>query len=233
MSGMSGQLLAMHGWAGDSRAWEPWRLAAEQRGWSWQCGERGYGSLPPRLPAWESGSKPGRRAVLAHSLGLHLLPPAVLAAADAVVLLASFAAFVPAGRDGRPLRAALGAMEARLAAGLAAGLLADFLRQAAAPDPADLLPPGPGSEPLEAAGIERLRSDLALLGRVGALPAAFPPAARVLLVEAEDDRIVAAASRAALRRALSEATVWPIAGAGHSLLRAPLIEPVLTWLEAA
>jgi pimeloyl-[acyl-carrier protein] methyl ester esterase len=170
--------------------------------------------------------------VLVHSLGLHLLPPAVLAAADAVVLLASFAAFVPPGREGRPLRAALAGMEARLAAGQAADLLADFLRQAAAPDPADLLPPGPGSEPMTAAGIERLRSDLALLGRVDGLPAAFPPAARVLLVEAAHDRIVAATSRAALRRALPAATVWPIAGAGHSLLRAPLIEPVLTWLEA-
>ena len=230
---MSGQLLAMHGWAGDSRAWQRWQAAAEPRGWRWHCGERGYGPLPPRIPAWENGSAPGRRAVLVHSLGLHLLPPAVLAAADAVVLLASFAAFVPPGREGRSLHAALAGMEARLAAGQAADLLADFLRQAAAPDPADLLPPGPGSEPMTAGGIERLRSDLALLGGVDGLPAAFPAAARVLLVEAEDDRIVAAASRAALRRALSEATVWPIAGAGHSLLRAPLIEPVLTWLEAA
>lgn len=230
---MSGQLLAMHGWAGDSRAWQPWRAAAEPRGWRWHCGERGYGPLLPRIPAWENGSAPGRRAVLVHSLGLHLLPPAVLAAADAVVLLASFAAFVPPGREGRPLRAALAGMEARLAAGQAAELLADFLRQAAAPDPANLLPPGPGSEPLTTEGIERLRSDLALLGRVDGLPAAFPAAARVLLVEAEDDRIVAAASRAALRRALPAATVWPIAGAGHSLLQAPLIEPVLTWLEAS
>ena len=52
--------------------------------------------------------------MIAHSLGLHLLPATVLAQADAVVLLASFSAFVPQGRAGRAVAAALKGMQAAL-----------------------------------------------------------------------------------------------------------------------
>ncbi len=229
-----GQLIAMHGWAGDSRAWAPWRAVAERRGWSWRCGERGYGPLQPAMPAWApagAGGAVARRAVIVHSLGLHLLPEAVLAQADAVVLLASFGRFLPPGGEERRWRRALRGMAARLERGEAEAMLRDFLAAAAAPDPVALLPAGPGSEPLTAAGVERLRRDLALLEASSALPAAYPATARSLIVEAEADRIVAAGSRAALRHALPQATLWPQPGAGHSLLRADLLEPVFDWLE--
>ena len=62
----STQLIAMHGWASDSRAWGPWATLAAERGWRLDWGERGYGQREPALPIWEPHSQ--RRIVLALSL---------------------------------------------------------------------------------------------------------------------------------------------------------------------
>jgi pimeloyl-[acyl-carrier protein] methyl ester esterase len=231
------QLIAMHGWAGDGTNWTPWREVSAPLGWRWSCGERGYGPHPPVSPAWEGT---GRRVVIGHSMGPHLLDAAVLGGADAVVLLAGFGRFVPPGAEGRKVRAALAAMAAQLAEGpseaetslRAQTLLQRFLIEAASPDPAELLPPGPADQPVGAAGRERLRQDLARLGRSDGLPAGFPTEARVLIVEAEADRIVGPAARALLRQALPRAEVVSLAGAGHCLLRSPVMAPVLDWLQS-
>ena len=66
------QLLAVHGWGSDQRCWEPWRPLCEQRGWSLQCHERGYGRFPAASPSWAAH---GKRALVVHSLGLDELTP--------------------------------------------------------------------------------------------------------------------------------------------------------------
>jgi pimeloyl-[acyl-carrier protein] methyl ester esterase len=226
---MSLELIAMHGWAGDHRAWDPWGLAAASRSWSLQTGERGYGRQAVRTPHWQGEGG----AVLVHSLGLHLLPAEVWGQTRAVVLLASFGAFVPPGASGRRTRAALQAMASRIEQGDLPSLLDNFLTRAAAPAPLNQLPPGVAQEGSEPAGVTRLLEDLALLGRCDGLPAAFPAAVPVLLVEAGADQIVPAASQELLRQALPQAVVWSLEGIGHSLLGTPLIEPVLDWLALA
>lgn len=225
---MTTQLLAQHGWAGDQRSWTPWAVLAAQRGWTFSCAERGYGSLPPQQPGWQPEAH--ARVVIGHSLGPHLLPAALWQQATAAVLLASFAAFVPPGREGRPVAAALRAMAARLAAGDANGLLSDFHTQVAAPFPPERLPAGPLQQGISEAGAQRLAEDLALLGRTSGLPAGLPPQIPVLLVEAADDQIVCPASRALLRQALPQATVWTLPVAGHALLGADLPAAVLQWI---
>lgn len=222
------QVIAMHGWCGDSRSWEPWRQAAEARGWSWQSGERGYGTLAPRRPAWRPEAGP--RTLIVHSLGLHLLPDTVLATAERVVLLASFAAFVPAAADGRRLRTALRGMETSLQGPDAETMLRQFLAQAAFPAPLDRLPPGPGLEPLTEEGRGRLLTDLRHLAATSGLPPGFPTEAAVLIVEAGLDRIVVPAARAELRQQLPQAEVWRQSEEGHCLLGNPLVQPVLDWL---
>lgn len=225
------QVIAMHGWAGDGSHWQPWQEAAAARGWLWQSGERGYGERAPHQPSWQEA---GKRVVIAHSMGAHLLNalhPQVLATAEAVVLLASFARFVPPGSDGRAVRAALEGMAAALGDPLEARtMLRRFLLEAAAPDPVEAMAPGPADGPLSADGLGRLRADLELLGQTADLPEAFPQGVPVLIVEAGADRIVAPPVRALLRQALPDAEVLEMAGAGHALLRAPLLEPVLAWL---
>jgi len=223
------QVIAMHGWASDARQWQPLDNLAQDRGWAWQSGERGYGERAPHHPHWREG---GRRVVIAHSLGPHLLPAEVLAGAEAVVLLASFGRFVPPGKAGRRLRAALEGMGAALSEAEAArAMLHRFLVEAAAPDPIEAMAAGPADGPLAPPNLERLRSDLQLLECCKGLPEAFPTTVPVLIVEAGDDRIVTPEARALLRDALPHADALTLPGAGHALLQAPFLNPLFGWLQ--
>ena len=102
------QVIAAHGWAGDATVWRGWQRRFEALGWHWDAVERGYGQREPHQPTWTG--QPGQRLVIAHSLGMHLLPENILRRADAIVSLAGFAAFVPAGAAGRALAVALKGM---------------------------------------------------------------------------------------------------------------------------
>jgi pimeloyl-[acyl-carrier protein] methyl ester esterase len=224
------QVIAMHGWCGEACHWQPWQRQFAARHWHWQSGERGYGSAAAQLPAWHE--RGGRRVVIGHSLGPHLLPQQLWAQAEAVVLLASFGRFVPPGPPGERLSQALTTMASKLDDSEAArAMLHRFLRQAAAPDPIELSPPGPAEGPLGPEQRQRLRDDLQLLQHTAGLPAGFPRAAPVLVVEAAEDRIVAPEARQLLRQQLAGAEWVTIPGAGHSLLRAPVLPLVLEWLQ--
>ncbi len=228
------EVIAMHGWAGDARCWEPWKRATKASGWQWETGERGYGEFVPRSPQWSKGTGAGtQRVVLGHSLGPHLLPPETLRDADAIVLLASFATFVPPGPEGRRARAALSGMAASLGEeGRARTMLTNFMMKVAEPQSSDRLPPGPLDGALDETNLARLRADLDLLSRCNGLPDEFPSGARVLIVEAEEDRIVEPAARALLRKALPEAEVIALPGVGHALLAGDVIGRVVAWVEA-
>jgi pimeloyl-[acyl-carrier protein] methyl ester esterase len=177
--------------------------------------------------------------VLAHSLGPHLLAPQLLAAAEAVVLLASFGRFVPPGRAGRRLRTGLAGMAAALADGpdeataaaRAQAMLAAFLARVATPDPIALMPPGLGDAPVGPLGRARLRDDLARLAACEGLPVGWPQHAPVLLVEAGADAIVEPGAQSLLRASLGDAEIRRFPEAGHAFLRAPVIPLVLEWLE--
>ncbi|MFM2080105.1 MAG: hypothetical protein RLZZ219_787 [Cyanobacteriota bacterium] len=224
-------VIALHGWGGEASSWRAWVAPIAQRGWELACAERGYGGQPPQLPGWDPGSE--RRIVIAHSLGAHLLPEALWQQATDAVLLAGFASFLPSGRAGRALSAALRGMATQLEAGEAetSAMLREFFTRAAAP-----FPPAAESMELLQRGIppqgrRRLLHDLEILATSAGLPPGLPPHIPVLLVEATDDRIVDAASRTALREALPRATVWPLERAGHSLRGAAgLPAAVLQWL---
>jgi pimeloyl-[acyl-carrier protein] methyl ester esterase len=187
----------------------------------------------------------GRKGLICHSLGVHLVPPEVLAASEAVVLVASFGRFVPPGAAGRPLRIALAGMAAELQESgdeltdslRAQQLLQRFLRKVLGPGARAGIelgveaPPGPAAQPIGAAGRDRLRCDLELLGRLTALPASFPRQVPVLLLEATDDPIVHPAARDRLRQELPQARVKLLAGLGHAMADPALIPLVLDWLQ--
>lgn len=224
------EVLAMHGWASDARCWEAWRMKTEPQGWRWHCGERGYGAFAPHHPTWPTDLRPNTlRVVIGHSLGPHLLAPESLAQANAIVLLASFAAFVPPDRTGRRVQRALAGMTDKLETqDEARDMLHKFFAKAAAPESADLLPPGPTDGTLH---LGKLREDLRLLSQCQDLPIGFPAAARVLLIEAECDEIVTLEARALLREALPQAEVVCLQNAGHSLLRTDVIPLVTSWVH--
>jgi pimeloyl-[acyl-carrier protein] methyl ester esterase len=228
------EVLAMHGWASDARCWEGWRHATEALGWRWQTVERGYGETAPRTVSWEEQDNTRvRRLVIGHSLGPHLVPSEVLCRAEAIVLLASFGTFVPPGREGRRGRAALAGMATCLGdEAQTRVMLTNFMQRVAEPQSLELLPPGPLGGPLNEVNRARLREDLERLGRCHGLPEGFRRGARVLIVEAEEDRIVEPAARVLLREALPEADVIALPGVGHALLAGDVIESVVAWVEA-
>jgi pimeloyl-[acyl-carrier protein] methyl ester esterase len=176
-------------------------------------------------------------------MGVHLVPPEVLAASDAVVLMAGFGRFVPPGAEGRALRTALASMAAELQdcgdeqqSGLRAQqLLERFLHKALAADPGDgaglPCPPGPADQPIGAVGRERLRRDLELLTTLTGLPPSFPRHVPVLLLEARGDAIVHPAARDGLRQDLPHALVKVVEGPGHAMGHPDLIPLVFEWLE--
>lgn len=228
IEGIPLQVIAMHGWAGDSRCWNPWIEATGQLGWRWQCGERGYGEIAPCAPAWPENTPPDAlRLFIGHSLGPHLVAPDVLREADAIVMLASFGAFVPADRAGRRVRAALEGMAAKLGGpSEAKEMLRKFLINVAAPQPVGLLPQGPEDGMLN---LRQLRGDLDILSECKGLPRGFPNDARVLIIEAEEDRIVVPEARAMLREELPDADIVSLEGAGHALLQTDALAKVIAW----
>ena len=238
------QVIAMHGWSGDSTAWAPWERHFSHRGWLWQSGERGYGNRQSCNPIWVEPSSDEttplmalqRRVVIAHSLGAHLLDPCVLCQATDVVLLASFGRFVPQGPAGRALRTGLRGMLKAIGGPSEATMLRTFLKRAAQPADVRCLPPGPGQKGLSKRGRNYLKSDLECLIGTSCLPAGLPKTARVLVVDGMDDAIVApAASREhlhALTSHLQDAPEqWQLWGVGHALLVPDLLVRVQQWLD--
>lgn len=233
------QVIAMHGWSGDSRTWGPWERHFKNHGWVWQSGERGYGSLAPRQPHWQDDPDPAprqRRVVIGHSLGPHLLASPLLAKATDVVLLASFSRFVPEGRAGRSLQTALKGMGACIGTADEATMLKTFLQRAADPGHASCLPSNPVSDGLSAGGRQRLQADLDLLRSTTGLPDGMPAASRVLVVNAEADAIVVPPSQQQLLEDLAvhlrhPATRWSMPGSGHALMVPDLLLRVQQWLD--
>lgn len=233
------QVIAMHGWSGDSHSWVSWIRHFNHHHWSWQSGERGYGKRQEHMPFWQDDQEPTerqRRVVIAHSLGPHLLPDAVLAHATDVVLLASFSRFVPQGAKGRALKTGLKGMRRCLGSDAEAEMLTNFLRRAAAPSPADGLPRGPIHEGLSHEGRQRLTDDLDLLIASAELPPGLQASSRVLVVEAEQDAIVVPAARQELRDAVQTrlqhpAEHWFMPGSGHALLVPDLLMRIQRWLD--
>ena len=193
------------------------------------------------MPFWQDDPDPielQRRVVIAHSLGPHLLPDAVLAQATDVVLLASFSRFVPEGPKGRALKTGLKSMRRCLGSDAEAEMLTTFLRRAAAPSPPDGLPRGPIQEGLSIEGRQRLSDDLDRLIASAELPVGLQATTRVLVVEAAQDAIVVPAARQELRDALQTrlqhpAEHWCLSDSGHALLVPDLLIRIQRWLDQA
>lgn len=232
------QLIAMHGWAGDSRAWAPWARHFRANDWQWQSAERGYGHLQPCCPDWltEPHQTPQRRVVIGHSLGPHLLEEQLLTCATDVVFLASFSRFVPQGRAGRALQIGLKGMEHSLGSGGEIEMLQTFLARAAAPGAAMGLPASPVTDGLSSEGRRQLHADLVRLMTTTTLPAGLPRQAKVLIVEAGSDAIVVPEARQQLIQDLQShlhqpPEVWTLNDSGHALLVPDLLQRVQSWLD--
>ena len=50
------EIIAMHGWAGDSHQWSHWEKIFKSCDWEWQTFERGYKDIRPHTPKWNLNS---------------------------------------------------------------------------------------------------------------------------------------------------------------------------------
>ena len=233
------EIIAMHGWSGDSVTWHPWVQQFASHSWQWQSAERGYGSLPPRQPNWQPQhicSEGNQRVIICHSLGVHLLNNKVLALATDVVLLCSFSRFLPKNSTSRGLITALRSMQNLIGTKEESKMLRTFHAKACQPSVQSFIPSEPIQQGLSSIGRERLKKDLELLINTSCLPIGFPRKARVLVVEGQEDAIVLPCARESLLEDLKNylekpPSFLPIPGMGHALISPDLIEKVRNWLE--
>tara|TARA_B100001057_G_scaffold42014_1_gene37625 strand:- start:226 stop:918 length:693 start_codon:yes stop_codon:yes gene_type:complete len=225
------QVIAAHGWAEDASIWRTWKRDFEAHGWQWQSADRGYGGQPWLRPSWSGQA--GQRLVICHSLGLHLLTPSTLAAAQAIVILGGFAAFVPPGASGRPQARALRSMADLFGTPEEGAMLRKFVDRCASPLPATALPPHPLLSQLGESGRQRLRNDLTLLRDCADLPEGWPKSARTLVVQGEQDAIVCPKSQDLLLKLLEEqqTELIRLPEHGHALITPVVLRQVLAWIE--
>ena len=167
------QVIAIHGWSGDSNTWQSWAQEFRQNQWRWKNFERGYGEIPPFTPIWDQLSDEGphqRRVVIAHSLGLHLIKNEILEKATDVVLLCSFSRFIPIGNDSRPIKIALQGMKKHLGTDMELIMLKNFLKKACQPESLVEDVPGTIKQGMSFEGRKKLQSDLELLIQSNKLP---------------------------------------------------------------
>ena len=234
------QVIAMHGWSGDSNTWNIWAELFRKNKWIWQSGERGYGTIPPSKPLWIEQSLHNihsHRVVIAHSLGPHLIDREILEKATDVVLLASFSSFIPNGSESRYLKTALQGMQKNIGTSGEKTMLQNFLQKACQPESPQTIPPGPITKGLTIDGRKRLQADLELLIATNNLPKGLSAHSRVLVIQGQEDCIIVPSTRMTLIKDLKKhlnkvPTCWSIPHTGHLLLVPGLITRVKTWLEA-
>ena len=226
------QILAVHGWAGHAEQWTTWRRLMAKRQWPMQVMERGYGTSTPTLPSWTDAVGP--RVVIAHSLGLHVLPSALLQEATALVLLGCFTAFVPEGRNGRSTQAGLKGMRAALGSEGEGPMLERFFQRAIQPLPRSACPPSPLLKGISPEGRQRLDDDLIVLETCRALPQGWPDKARVLVIQGEQDAVVHPTSHQQLLDQLGSQVERVHRGPewGHALITTEVLAVVERWIES-
>ena len=226
------QILAVYGWAGHAKQWTYWQHLMKQRQWPMQVVERGYGNSAPLQPSWTDQAGP--RVVIAHSLGLHLLPSPLLQDATAVVLLGCFAAFVPEGRNGRSTQTGLKGMRSALGTDREGPMLERFFQRAIQPLPRRACPPSPLLKAISAEGRQRLDDDLILLETCRTLPQGWPSMASVLVIQGEQDAVVHPSCQQQLLDQLGSQVERIHRGPdwGHALITTEVLTVVERWIES-
>ena len=229
----------MHGWAGDSKNWMEWKRYFQKNGWHWQSIERGYGLIKSTTPKWINSRKTSlhqKRALICHSLGIHLIDTSTLKKATDIVLLNSFGRFIPNARSSYPLKVALRGMHQCLGTSKEKNMLRKFLEKANKPHQINELQSGLIKKGISVSGREKLISDLELLIHTNGLPSGISRKSRVLAIVGEKDEIVNPLTSQLLLDELIahlqiKPTHWRISNEGHSILMPQLINQVGNWLE--
>ncbi len=233
------QIIAVHGWGGDSGRWKDWIEAFKKDKWLWKSFDRGYGEISSATPQWSnrgSNNVTSRNVVICHSLGLHLIKSNILEKATDVVLLSSFSRFIPQEKSSRSLRIALNGMEKALGTQKEKTMFINFLRKCEYPSFKEFQPKTTLLTKLSLNGRKKLKEDLQLLIKSNSLPANFPSNARVLAIHGNEDLIINQSIKDQLIHDLNlhlnqPAINWNIPKIGHTLNNKEIILKVKKWLK--
>ena len=187
------EIIAIHGWAGDSHQWSKWKKIFKNCDWEWQNFERGYKDISPHNPKWNNNANQIKlqRVVICHSLGSHLIDQDILHSATHVVLINSFSRFIPKGKENRPIKLALNRMMDAINTPNEEAMLRKFHIKAYKPNYIDVDSSKSSLLHLSESGRHKLKNDLKLLINSEYLPIGLNNSAKVLIVNSGQDYILA------------------------------------------
>jgi len=232
------EIIAMHGWAGDSNQWRNWKYLFQSCGWEWQTAERGYKDISPYTPKWKNDFNQGdhKRVAICHSLGSHLIDKKVLYAATHVVLINSFSRFIPSGREHRSVTMALNRMMNAINTPKEESMLRKFHINAYKPNDINMKSTEPNLLHISDSGRLTLKKDLKRLMNSDSLPIGINTEAKVLIINSEQDCILANQTRERLAEDLINhlialPTIISLQEEGHSISKVKNIKKIKHWLE--
>ena len=232
------EIIAMHGWAGDSHQWSNWKKLFKVCDWKWQTAERGYKHISPYAPKWnlDLNRSKLKRVAICHSLGAHLIDKQVLHSATHVVLINSFSRFIPSGKENRSVIIALNRMMEAINTPNEVGMLTKFHIKAHKPNCINIESIKPELLNITDSGRLRLKNDLKLLINTDSLPIGLNTNAKVLIINSKQDYILANQTKAKLVEDLiSHLEIVPtkinLQEEGHSISKIKNIKRIKDWLE--
>ena len=232
------EIIAMHGWAGDSKQWSAWINLFQYCGWEWKTIERGYKDISPNTPKWNNGiNQIGlKKVAICHSLGSHLIDQRILYSATHVVLINSFSRFIPSGKENRPIKLALNRMMDAINTPNEASMLRKFHVKAYKPNHIDADSIESNLINISDLGRVKLKKDLKLLIDSDSLPIGLNTLANVLIVNSEEDNILANQTKAKLAEDLRKhlkflPKIINLQDEGHSITKIKNIKKIKHWLE--
>ena len=232
------EVIAMHGWAGDSNQWSNWEQIFKCCDWEWQTAERGYKAKSPYTPKWnhDPNKVELKRVAICHSLGSHLLDQQVLYSATHVVFINGFSRFIPSGKENRSVKLALKRMMNSINTPHEEAMLKKFHLKAYKPNYIDVESVESNLIHISDSGRLRLKNDLMLLMNSDSLPIGLNSYAKVLIVNSEQDYILANQTKVRLSEDLQKhLEVAPktinLQEEGHSITKVKNIKRIKHWLE--
>ena len=232
------EIIAMHGWAGDSHQWSNWEKIFKKCDWEWQTSERGYKDISPHTPKWNHNSNQVefKRVAICHSLGSHLIDNEVLHSATHVVLINSFSRFIPSNKESRSIKMALNRMMNAINTPNELSMLRKFHIKAYKPNDINLESNESNLLNISDSGRLRLKNDLTLLINSDSLPTGLNTNAKVLIINSKKDYILANQTKEKLAQDLIdylgvEPRTINLENEGHSISKIKNIKRIKHWLE--
>ncbi len=232
------EIIAMHGWGGDSNQWSNWIDCFQCCDWKWQSVERGYKDIGPYIPGWHNDLEQTglKRVAICHSLGSHLIEKEVLSLATHVVLINSFSRFIPSSKENRSIKIALNKMMNAINTPNEPFMLEKFHIKAHKPNKINVESNASNLLRTSELGKLRLKNDLKLLMNSDSLPIGLNTYTKVLIVNSKNDYIVANQTKEKLAEDLKnylekEPAIINLQDEGHAISKIKNIKKIKHWLE--